>query len=758
MADNETQPAAEPSGTEPGKRLESWKEIAAFLKRDIRTVKRWEKTEGLPVRRHVHLRQASVYAYEGELEAWRANRRPALEAESANGKEAGMQGRRWVWLAAAAAVVVAALGMGVWWARPPALPFAERDWVLISHFENRTGEAVFEGAVEYALERELSNSRFVNVVPRERIQDALRLMRRSSDTPVDAQVGREVCLRDGGIRALITGRLEKLDTTYVLSVALVNPQTGVTVASFSEQAEGQRAVVGAVQQLAGRVRKALGEELTSVERSEQKLAKVTTPSLRALQLFTQADVVIGMVDNATAEELLRQAISEDPEFASAYMHLAHAIRNQGRPQQEWLPYADKAMQLSGQATERERFFIRASYYGMTGQGEKAIATYEALLRLYPDHFWANNNMSDHLLRQGRYEEAARYQGEAARLRPNSLNWNLAAAGELSRWATRPFEGQPYVQRVFELASPGKAGERPREARTPEESEPVARSLVWMEFYPAREYWLEGRLDDALHEATLKAEQLKSRSGPDRDMLARQLRQFYLTLGKFSAAEGVSTDSDDRILIAFVRNDTQALRRSLRQALDQKKEVGPVEMILAARLGMIPEAEQALRIVESGNFTPFWANWSAQDVKEATSKIMRGELARARGRTVEALSLLEEGFRQLPPLGLNTYFLAAESLADLYEQQGRADQAVDVLRKAGGEKRRAVYYAGQATLLWMQNQVRLAQLYRRLGRAAEAEEVEAELDKLLAVADPDHPIRIQLQERARSSAPPPAPGP
>lgn len=54
--------------------LESWKEIAAYLRRDVRTVKRWEKSEGLPVHRHQHQARSSVYGYPSELEAWRANR------------------------------------------------------------------------------------------------------------------------------------------------------------------------------------------------------------------------------------------------------------------------------------------------------------------------------------------------------------------------------------------------------------------------------------------------------------------------------------------------------------------------------------------------------------------------------------------------------------------------------------------------------------------------------------------------------------
>ena len=50
--------------------LTSWKEIAEFLQRSVRTVQGWEKKEGLPVYRHLHHSQSSVYAYPEELRAW----------------------------------------------------------------------------------------------------------------------------------------------------------------------------------------------------------------------------------------------------------------------------------------------------------------------------------------------------------------------------------------------------------------------------------------------------------------------------------------------------------------------------------------------------------------------------------------------------------------------------------------------------------------------------------------------------------------
>ena len=61
-------------GEAPGDRLESWKEIAAYLNRGVRTVRRWETGEGLPVHRHVHRTLGSVYAYKSEIDAWRRSR------------------------------------------------------------------------------------------------------------------------------------------------------------------------------------------------------------------------------------------------------------------------------------------------------------------------------------------------------------------------------------------------------------------------------------------------------------------------------------------------------------------------------------------------------------------------------------------------------------------------------------------------------------------------------------------------------------
>src|SRR2546429_5006381 len=62
--------------TSPGKKLDSWGEIASYLGREVRTGQRWERTEGLPVHRHEHKKKSTVYAFAGELDEWIRKRQP----------------------------------------------------------------------------------------------------------------------------------------------------------------------------------------------------------------------------------------------------------------------------------------------------------------------------------------------------------------------------------------------------------------------------------------------------------------------------------------------------------------------------------------------------------------------------------------------------------------------------------------------------------------------------------------------------------
>src|SRR5260370_139283 len=99
-----------------GRRLESWKEIASYLGRDVTTVRRWEKREGLPVYRLQHSRLGSLYAYTAELDTWRNGRIPEAATGGMGANQAPETVRRvWTVIALAALGLVLVGGSAWFW-------------------------------------------------------------------------------------------------------------------------------------------------------------------------------------------------------------------------------------------------------------------------------------------------------------------------------------------------------------------------------------------------------------------------------------------------------------------------------------------------------------------------------------------------------------------------------------------------------------------------------------------------------------------
>jgi Tol biopolymer transport system component len=104
-------------------RLDSWKEIAAYLNRDVATVQRWEKRESMPVHRHLHNKRGSVYALPKELDSWREGRKfPPFDEK--NGVPAAVETpgeaterhrrRAWIFALPLLAAAIAAIGSFLW--------------------------------------------------------------------------------------------------------------------------------------------------------------------------------------------------------------------------------------------------------------------------------------------------------------------------------------------------------------------------------------------------------------------------------------------------------------------------------------------------------------------------------------------------------------------------------------------------------------------------------------------------------------------
>lgn len=112
-------PGSQASLKPPEERLDSWKGIAAHLKRDITTVQRWEKREGMPVHRHVHDKRGSVYALGSEVDAWLSRRRATLGGSQPGEQEMALPStvravRRWLALGGLAAIAALAIAYSIY--------------------------------------------------------------------------------------------------------------------------------------------------------------------------------------------------------------------------------------------------------------------------------------------------------------------------------------------------------------------------------------------------------------------------------------------------------------------------------------------------------------------------------------------------------------------------------------------------------------------------------------------------------------------
>lgn len=137
------------ASTQPSDRLDSWKAIAAYLRRTERTARRWERTEGLPVHRLVHQERSSIYAFKGELDTWLAAR--GAHGDTVDAESRARTRRRAILVAAATGLLVG-LSVAVYWLtrepNAPVAPEAMRHFLRGVDFGRNPGRSQIQSAIE----------------------------------------------------------------------------------------------------------------------------------------------------------------------------------------------------------------------------------------------------------------------------------------------------------------------------------------------------------------------------------------------------------------------------------------------------------------------------------------------------------------------------------------------------------------------------------------------------------------------------------
>jgi serine/threonine protein kinase/tetratricopeptide (TPR) repeat protein len=258
------------------------------------------------------------------------------------------------------------------------LGFQNRDWIVISDFENHTEESEFDRSLSLALTVGIQQSQYVNVLPKARIEDTLNRMQRSDISRIDQAVASEIAIREGA-KAVLIGSISRIGSQYLLTAQIVDPQTQVTVLSERTTAADRTKILESLDELGRQIRERLGESLSSINELGLTLPEATTRSLEALAAFAQARRAEGQ----ERINFLKEAIRRDAEFALAHADLGTELYILGE-RSEGDNHFRQAMDLVDRLTHREQLWIPSVVEDWRGNREEAIRKYKIYLAEYPD--------------------------------------------------------------------------------------------------------------------------------------------------------------------------------------------------------------------------------------------------------------------------------------------------------------------------------------------------------------------------------------
>lgn len=605
----------------------------------------------------------------------------------------------------------------------------ERPVILVSQFENLTGEPVLDRTLDFAIEQYLVSSGSVKVASQERIEGTLRLMRRPIDSPVDEDLARRICLRDGAIDVLLAGRLEKLDSNYLMGFRLIDPRGDEIIAASTRVVMEKAKLLGEMQELAWWVLKELETAQMTQERMRSRAAtvddfqQVTTDSLEALRLYSKAvrDFKLGR-DQSQIEVLVRKAAAEDPEFAAAHLLWAWTLRRLGHDENA-SEVMDRAMELRENASLPEQAFIEGVYHDWQGEDDKARASYELVLQLQPDHPWALLKLFGLDWVPPRSREFTDALVRRAESLPNNLRVQGSSASLLIHPLGQLEKARPLMERARRLIA-----ENPTLIEGPLRGAWSLSVGIW-------EKWLDGDIEASIAEAQRVRKLLAqmSRKGFNVERDVAFLCYQFLTLGKVMAARELLERYETRELLlpavlALVEEDPEILNYGFFGSNYSKKATIPL-----VTLELMPSSFQQFK----ENPGPY--------LRKGSLELVLGKIAFVEGRLDEAILLFEKGLELLPDSGtfyLLDFFLGSLALSEALEKVGDLPRAAEVLENASKFKKETY---PESSVFWIIAQRRLARLYERLGKDARARKITDKLRRLLQFADRDLPPLMEFEE-------------
>ncbi len=281
---------------------------------------------------------------------------------------------------------------------PVAEPKLEPVSVLISDFENRTGDAVFDGALELALQVGIEGAAHVTSL-------------RRSDARLDAV--------HEGANVVLAGSIRPDGSGYSLVVSGFDPNSGETLFEVSSDAESKNAVLNALGSLSIDLREELGDD--TARKSEKAIAETfTAASIEAAQAYARGQQLAYEGDHERASNLYRQAIALDANFGRAYASVALSSFKLGLTEESH-DYWQGALSMMDSMTERERLRTLGTYHQtVTKNYNSAIENFGSLLEKYHADAAGHNNLVSLYFLTLKFEKAQIAVKHALEIYPNNM--------------------------------------------------------------------------------------------------------------------------------------------------------------------------------------------------------------------------------------------------------------------------------------------------------------------------------------------------
>jgi TolB-like protein/Flp pilus assembly protein TadD len=409
------------------RRLESWKEIASYLGRDVTTVRRWEKRERLPVHRLHHSKLGSVYAYTAELDAWRSERAPAAATDAADVRQVSEVVRSGAHARRAAALIVLALALiaGLTWMvrdRTTIQPASANGGIrslAVLPLENFSGnpeqDYLSDGMTEALIAR-LSTIHALRVISR---TTAMQFKGTRKSVPA---IGKEL-----NVDAVIEGSVLRSGDKIRISVQLIRADTDEHLWSDTYDRQVQD-VLALQSDVTYGIARHIEVAVTGTPSGSPVPPRTVTPDV--YEAYLKGRFALNKNSRAGLAEALQQfqaAVNADDTFAPAYAGLAATYTAlglvfNGEPPSETRPKtlaaARKALELDPALAEARALLANALQKDW--HWVEAEAEYRRAIELSPSDAAAQAGLADWLLCQARTEEALASARRAQELDPRAF--------------------------------------------------------------------------------------------------------------------------------------------------------------------------------------------------------------------------------------------------------------------------------------------------------------------------------------------------